>query len=184
VSLTEDYIAALVTLARACERYRAMTKTEAVLVGGAATAIYTDGAFMSGDFDLVAAADDAFGIAMTEVGFRREHQQGFILRGFYHPDHPGYGFEPVSGRLFDGKADTKRLFRLVMADDGSISLPSFEDMIADRLAQHAIASPTDDSRLLQALYLFRLAENLDLEYLRRRISEEGGDLTLLGLSLG
>jgi hypothetical protein len=53
----DDYISALETLAHACDRYRAMTGGEVVLVGGAATAIYADGAFMSGDFDLVAAVD-------------------------------------------------------------------------------------------------------------------------------
>jgi hypothetical protein len=55
-------------------------------------------------------------------------------------------------------------------------------MIADRLAQHAVSSPTDDSRLQQARYLFRLAEGLDISYLYRRMIEEGGDPALLGLS--
>jgi hypothetical protein len=122
MSLNEDYLAALETLAVACDRYRAATGGEAVLVGGAATAILTDGAFMSGDFDLVAPADHAFETAMLEAGFLKEHRPGFVLRGFYHPDHPDYGFEPVSGQLFDGKSDTKGLsldkrirFRAVLA---------------------------------------------------------------------
>ena len=58
-------------------------------------------------------------------------------------------------------------------------IPSVEDMIADRLGQHAIAAKTDTSRLEQALVLFKLARNLDLAYLRRRIKEEGGDVHLL-----
>jgi hypothetical protein len=45
-------------------------------------------------------------------------------------------------------------------------------MIADRLGQAAVASPTDKSRLLQARALFRLAPSLDRDYLRRRVVQE------------
>jgi hypothetical protein len=54
MSLPRDYLAALEILGRVFVAYRAKTGHSAVLVGGAATAIYTDGAFMSGDFDVVA----------------------------------------------------------------------------------------------------------------------------------
>ena len=58
-------------------------------------------------------------------------------------------------------------------------------MIADRLAQHAVASPTDDSRLRQAVLLFQIADELDLDYLIRRVRDEGGDPSLLpGLTHG
>ena len=43
-----------------------------------------------------------------------------------------------------------------------------------------MAAKTDTSRLEQALVLFKLARNLDLAYLKRRIKEEGGDVHLLG----
>ncbi|MGI4939962.1 MAG: hypothetical protein ACRYHQ_05270, partial [Janthinobacterium lividum] len=56
-----------------------------------------------------------------------------------------------------------------------------EDLIADRLAQHSVASPTDDSRLRQARMLFGLAERLDRVYLLARIRDEGGDPALLEL---
>ena len=54
-----------------------------------------------------------------------------------------------------------------------------EDLIADRLGQHAVASPTDDSRLRQARSLFLLGQDIDLAYLRRQVTEEGGDPALL-----
>jgi hypothetical protein len=185
VALNEYYLAALETLALACTRYHEITNGgEAVLVGGAATALLTGGAFMSADFDLVASADDAFEAAMTELGFIKENRPGVVLRGFYHPNHPDFGFEPVSGRLFDGKSDLNRLVRVRLIGDGSIVVPSIEDMIADRLAQYAVSSPTDDSRLLQATYLFRLAEAPDIAYLYGRITEEGGDPALLGIEKG
>jgi hypothetical protein len=85
----------------------------------------------------------------------------------------------VSGDLFDGLADRGRLVHLSVTPHGHITLPAIEDLIADRLGQHAIAGPTDDSRLRQAGSLFRLGQAIDLEYLQRRIAEEGGDLALL-----
>ncbi len=99
--------------------------------------------------------------------------------GFYHPNHPEYGFQQVSGQLFDGRSDRKRLVILPTTGGGAITLPSIEDMIADRLGQHAIASKTDDSRLQQAIWLFRLAEQMDRDYLLKRVIEEGGDPDLL-----
>ena len=56
MSLPDDYIAALERLAFAFTSYRQRTGGTAVLVGGAATAIYTAGQFPSADFDIVAAA--------------------------------------------------------------------------------------------------------------------------------
>jgi len=93
--------------------------------------------------------------------------------------NPAFGFQQVSGRLMDGRADLKRLRRVRMTVQNAIVLPPVEDLIADRLAQHAIASPTDTSRLLQARALFRLMDDLDFEYLKRRVAEEGGDMALL-----
>jgi len=52
-------------------------------------------------------------------------------------------------------------------------------MIADRLGQYAASSQRDHSRLAQAQWLFRLAEDLDLSYLSVRIADEGGNFDLL-----
>jgi hypothetical protein len=180
VTLPTSFIDALATLAAACEAYRRATGNVAILVGGAATAIYTAGAFMSGDFDLVAADDAALDAALRQGGFRREDRHGHLLVGYYHPSHPGYGFQHVSGRLFDGASDPGRILLLAITPDGAaVALPAFEDMIADRLAQAALAPPTDPSRLLQARALFRLAPSLDLAYLQKRVAHEGGDFALL-----
>jgi Resolvase, N terminal domain len=75
----------------------------------------------------------------------------------------------------------QRLLWVEVAPRSAVVLPSIEDMVADRLGQHATPPASDDSRLLQARALFGLAENLDIEYLSRCIREEGGDPTLLGL---
>ncbi|HBK08763.1 MAG TPA: hypothetical protein DDZ81_23390 [Acetobacteraceae bacterium] len=178
MALPETYLAALEQLALVFESYHRSTGGDAVLVGGAAVAIFTAGQFPSADFDVVASADTEFERAMTDHGFVREDRSGYLRIGFYHPDHPGYGFQQVSGALFDGRSERGRVVR-VTVKAGEIALPSVEDLIADRLAQHAVASPTDHSRLRQARFLYQLTENLDLAYLRRRIVEENADLSLL-----
>jgi hypothetical protein len=179
----EGFLPALEALGQACEHYRKMTGMEAVLVGGAATSIYTSGHFLSGDFDLVASDYAAFDAAMQQTGFRSEDRAGYLRVGYYHPVHPTYGFQQVSGSLFDGRADRTMMLRIQLSDENrsAVVLPAVEDMIADRLAQYAVASPSDDSRLRQARLLLQLAKSVDMNYLRRRIADEGGDPALLGI---
>lgn len=175
--LPDDYIAALETLSLVFTSYRNVTGGDAVLVGEAA--IYTAGLFPSGDFDIVAARDEEFDQIMLLHGFRAEDRSGHLLVGYYHPHHPKYGFQQVSGDLFDGLAERHRLVHILVTPQSDITLPAIEDLIADRLGQYAIASPTDNSRLKQAQSLFLLGHDIDLAYLRRRVTEEGGDPTLL-----
>ena len=181
MALTSEFRAALERLALACAAYEVATGSQAVLVGGASATLYTAGAFASGDFDLVAGHDAAFNDAMRAHGFLPEDRANRLRIGWYHPAHPEFGFQQVSGSLFDGRAEPARLRRLAIRGGGSVTLPSVEDMIADRLGQHAVASPTDRSRLLQAQGMLDLAEGLDREYLKGRVREEGGDLGLLSL---
>jgi hypothetical protein len=62
-----------------------------------------------------------------------------------------------------------------------VTLPAIEDLIADRLGQHAIASLTNTTWLDQAQALFSLADGIDTACLVKRIIEDGGDPALLGL---
>lgn len=68
--------------------------------------------------------------------------------------------------------------RLEFTKDSAVVLPAVEDLTADRLAQYE-ANRRDQSRLNQAELLFQMAENIDSDYLKRRVSEEGGDITIL-----
>jgi hypothetical protein len=153
-----------------------------VIVGGSAVEFYTGGAITSGDFDLVAVHEEIIGAALVEVGFRREDRRGVRLGGFYHPEIL-IGVEFVTGPLFEGRTDPDRL-QLVVVDEASnarVIFPPIEDMIADRLAQHASDPKGRGDMLEQARLLASLAENLDLAYLRRRVAEEGGDPGLVDL---
>lgn len=181
MSLPPEYLAALAPLAEAFSSYEKTTGRVAVLVGGAAAALHTDGAFMSADFDVVAGDDTAFGRAMAVAGFLDDEMALHGQGGWYHPDHPQFGVEQVSGAYFDGRADKARCLKLIVSEDAAIVLPAIEDMIADRLGQHEVAGG-DRSMLHQARALYALAEGLDLAYLYRRIDEESGNPAHLGLS--
>jgi hypothetical protein len=138
---------------------------------------------MSGDLDLYASNDEALDQCLLEAGFLADERVGRLRGGYYHPRFERYGIESISGQLFDGLVERDRLIRISLDGDKGIIIPSFEDMIADRLGQYAGGRKSDDSRLQQARLLFKLAENLDLDYLKRRIGEEGGDYQLLNQSL-
>jgi hypothetical protein len=179
MAIPDTYHALLCILADAFERYEVATGHCPVLVGGGAVAVQTQGAFMSGDLDLYAPSDAALEAALLHSGFVREDRHSRLAGGFYHPEFPEYGVEAISGQLFDGRADKTRLIRVLFQGEKGIVIPSFEDMIADRLGQYAASSERDHSRLAQAQLLFRLAEDLDLRYLHIRIADEGGDFALL-----
>jgi len=181
MSLPPEYLAALVPLAEAFSVYEKATGGIAVLVGGAATAIHTNGEFMSADFDVVASNDIAFEEAMTAAGFRDDPKAIHGMGGWFHPAHPEFAVEQVSGGYFDGRADKARCLRLAVRDDAAIVLPAIEDMIADRLGQHEVAGG-DTAMLEQARAIFSLAKGLDRSYLYRRIIEESGNPAHLGLS--
>ena len=56
-----------------------MTGLRAVLVGGAAVSLYTQGRYVSGEFDVVAGVDDAFDLAMRSNGFGKIVEDIIIL---------------------------------------------------------------------------------------------------------
>ena len=179
MSFPEDFSGLLEQAAVAFAAYEAEAGYSPGIVGGGSIAIQTLGAFMSGDLDLYAPNDALLARCPVGAGFRREDRKGRLRGGYYHPDYPAYGIEAISGQLFDGRSDQDRLLRITLDGDEAITTPSFEDMIADRLGQHAVDRSPDSPLLQQARLLFRVAVALDLEYLRRRVAEEGGSFELL-----
>jgi hypothetical protein len=176
--LSPEYVSALVALGRVCKEYRTRTGGPAYLVGGAAVAIFTQGTFHSADFDLVVAFEDAFHKILLDHGFIPEDRGGKLLVGYYHPDHPQFGWQLVTGPLFDGRSDKGLAVQLELEAGSAVVLPAVEDLIADRLAQYE-SNRLDPSRLHQAELLFQVAEKINMDYLKKRVAEEGGDTTLL-----
>jgi hypothetical protein len=178
-ALPSDYWTALELLAKASSRFHSETGNFVVIVGGAAVSFYTHGAVLSGDFDMV--ADLGFEPYLLAEGFRKEERQGRLLKGYYHPSVPLLGFEFVSGALFDGKADWDKLLAVPQTDGAEVVFPAIEDLIADRLGQYASSNNKDKTMLSQASLLFELAFECDVAYLKRRIIEETGDPSQIGL---
>lgn len=96
--LPSSYLDALGPLVEAVTTYRDATGHTAILVGGAAIALHTGGAVMSLDFDIFAGNDDAFELALKAAGFV-EDRKAVHGRGWYHPEHPQFAVEQVSGAI-------------------------------------------------------------------------------------
>lgn len=94
---------------------------------------------------------------------------GQSTRGWVHPNL-ALGFEVVASDLLDGNADRSRLGRIDLGEDGTAAFLSVEDMIADRMGQHASGSAP--GMLEQARTLYRLHPDADLAYLEERIRQE------------
>jgi hypothetical protein len=146
-----------------------------VLVGGGAVEFHTGGAVVSGDFDFVTEEMRAFGEVLAAHGFKREDRPGRLLIGWYHPELT-MGVQVVSGDLFDGNSDRRRIRLVDIIDGKAVAIASIEDLIADRLGQHASTEAGMPDRLDQAVKLFRLADQLDEAYLDRRIRQETGGI--------
>ena len=140
-----------------------------VLVGGAAVEIYTRGAVTTGDFDLACGRQDELERLMQAHGFVRPSGPGMATRGWIHPQLR-LGFEVVADCLLDGMADRDMVQIVELSPDGDVAILAPEDMIADRMGQYA--SGTAPEMLGQARALFAICEELDINYMSRRIQEE------------
>jgi hypothetical protein len=183
--LDPNYVRAMELLGQVCLDYRnASGGDDAWLVGGASVVILTDGEFQSGDFDLVASDEALFREVLLKHGFQDERGQGrgqgMLQVGWMHPKHPDLGWQLVTGPLFDGRSDLSKKIAIELRPDSELTLPAWEDLIADRLGQFAAQDGKSHHELVdQARLLFQLASGLDHDYLKRRVAEDGGDLTLI-----
>ena len=123
-----------------------------VLVGGAATELYSGGAYTSGDVDLVGSVPVIVEERLRDAGFRREGHH------WIHPE--GLFVEFPASHL-----DRRERVRELQAGGSTVLVVSPEDLIADRLAHWQFWKSTIDA--LNALTVRRLwAGRLDLEWLR------------------
>jgi hypothetical protein len=97
MALPREFRKVIGLLGQVFEDYQVTTGSRAVLVGGAAVSLYTQGRYISGDFDVVAGVDDAFGLAMQNHGFLAEDRLGHLLAGWYQPRYPNLGVQLTWG---------------------------------------------------------------------------------------
>jgi hypothetical protein len=69
MALSKPFLEVIALLGVVFDEYQRSTGLFAVLVGGAAVTLYTQGRYVSGDFDIVAGVGDAFDLAMKNYGF-------------------------------------------------------------------------------------------------------------------
>ena len=102
-----------------------------VLVGGAVVAIYTDGAYRSGDLDFVPLGlfGNSVDECMAELGFQRRG------RHFEHPECPHLFVEFVAPPLGIG-ADVHVVPREERVDGQTLKILSPTDCVRDRLASY------------------------------------------------
>lgn len=175
-----EYLEALRLLSRAFHAVEERTGSRPVIVGGSAVEYYTAGTITSGDFDLVAPDAEVVAEALVEVGFRREDRRGTRLGGLYHPQLL-IAVDFVSGILFEGRTDPARLEVVVVDQEegGKVVFAPPEDIIADRLGQYASDPKARGDMLEQARLLLSLVSDLDMDYLKKRVGEEGADPSLV-----
>jgi hypothetical protein len=164
-----EFEAALALLASVSDALVRQGHSRPILVGGAALELYSASAYTTGDFDLVAARQDAVESELQRNGFVRPSGPGKLTRGWVHPDLQ-LGFEIVGSNLLDGHADRTRMRLFGIGTAGDIAVIGIEDLIADRMGQ--FSSGAAPECLAQARQLRVLAPELDMAYLERRISEE------------
>lgn len=166
-----EFLKGLSLLVEAMEEMAIRGLPRPVLVGGAAVELWTGSSVTSGDFDLVSQHQKTLEEILLAKGFVRPKGPGALLRGLHHPEL-GLGIEVVSGSVLDGAVPPDRLVTVELETGGKLVVISVEDIIADRLGQYAAHEASHREMLEQAIQLHRLAEDLDVSYLDRRIREE------------
>jgi hypothetical protein len=167
------FIEALSLLAQVCDEVERKGYPRPILVGGAAVEFHSGGAVISGDFDFVTPAHEAFEELLPKYGFIiEEKRHGGGMKSFRHPTLD-LGVEVLSDHLYSG-SDVTRVRLVEVVDGKRIAISPIEDLIADRLGQYA-----DDGQrvemLGQAIRLFKLAREPDEDYLDGRIRGQTGD---------
>ncbi len=166
-----EFITALELVGRAFNEVVDKGHPRPVIVGGAAVEYYTGGAVVSGDFDIVTAAETTLVKALMNQGFRTEDRTKHLLRGYYHPDL-AIGVEIVGRLLMDASADSSRVVVVQISEASGVAMVSVEDLIADRMGQFASTPEGVKAMLDQATKLYEFAQHIDEAYLDTRIRTE------------
>ena len=151
---------------------------ECVLVGGAATELYTQASYATSDIDMIVAGDLSERKAMEQLGFQKEGRSWFC-------DETAFNVEFPRGPL-DG--DWKRI-KKIETEIGELFVIGIEDMIVDRCARVSSWSNNEDYDVSdenawestdEVVYflLSANADSIDWEYLNKKAKEVGCEQTL------
>lgn len=130
----------------------------AVLVGGAVATVYTNGAYSTGDLDMVASLIvDARKIekSMAKIGFRKDK-----IRHFQHPDCPHLYLE-ISRAIISIGEQTNIQPVVWDIESVKIKILSPTDCVKDRLASYIHSQGSHDCLELAALVAAQQSVNLE-----------------------
>lgn len=139
-----------------------------VLVGGAAVELYTNGAYTTGDVDLVGSVTPAVARALKESGFERHGRHWIHERAQVFIEFPGSALDPdeeASWLDFEGHR---------------VRIISVEDLLVDRLGSWEYWQSSVDG--VNAFLLWRAQrERMDVERVEDRIERAGWQKALQSL---
>ena len=130
-----------------------------VLVGGSAVELYTSGAYVSGDYDLVGFVPESVERKLTEVGFARKGRCWIQEAEQIFLEFPSRSLR--AGEEFRSFEQAGRTIRII----------SPEDLIVDRLLALVYWGAKEDG-VNAALVFSQNRRGLDLKRLRKRAKDE------------
>jgi hypothetical protein len=140
---------------------------QTILVGGAVAAIYSDGAYRSGDLDIIVESynipDSRLAETMTEIGFSKSG------RHWIHPDCSHLYVEFISPPVAIG--DDYSIKPIELSRSGQlIKIISAEDCVRDRLASYVYFKARE---CLDQAYLVAIRNDIDLNRIEIWAKKEG-----------
>jgi len=140
---------------------------QTILVGGAVAAIYSDGAYRSGDLDIIIESynisDSRLAAAMTEIGFTKSG------RHWIHPDCNHLYVEFISPPVAIGGDYSIKPIELNRSGQ-LIKIISAEDCVRDRLASYVYFKARE---CLDQAYLVATRNRIDLNRIEIWAKKEG-----------
>lgn len=161
-NIPEDITTRKVWVVAQLTRRLAEAGVRPILVGGTAVALYTAGAYVTADIDIVASDRQRVGQTLQEMGFQPVgrhwmHQQWDVAIEIPDTDLAG---------------DPERVVQIDLGDDLVAYCIGIEDLLIDRLNAAVHWRSLEDRRW--ASELLRLhASRVDRQYLRARAEHEG-----------
>lgn len=143
-------------------RRLAETGIRPILVGGTAVALYTAGAYVTADMDVVASDRQRVGQTLREMGFQPAG------RHWVHPQWEVAIEIPDT----DLAGDPERVAQIEMDDGSVVYCIGIEDLLIDRLSAAVHWRSQEDRRWANELLRLHAAQ-VDWQYLRERAGREG-----------
>lgn len=137
---------------------------EAILVGGLATEVYTEGGYRTRDIDMVSTGQNAYN-ALIQLGFSVS-KGGMVAQLTYR--NSGLFIEFPSSQLED--ADKKRVANVVVSEDYYFKIIGLEDLLLDRIRGILYHGRTENQEAVIRM-IIKQRNNIDWSYLLKNLTD-------------